>query len=357
MTHLGIAMFDGVRDRLLSEEIRPYIFGGQPDIQAVDWNSIWNAKGALTASPPMYACAVPLLPSTTFGVLSGLTVTTASLGINISTIPAGTYYALMYMQDAQGKFYKSAEFGPLTVSTSQAFSITLTPLPLTGINYFFAYGPTPGGENMMVPLNPGLLVSSPSFITSPGFASLVPFTSGSMLTRLLCYDLVLKGWIIIDLPFAISSLKQIRSPGTIPLTLMAGFSDMGIRRWQAGESTWDAGAVNAGAPDNIVHYSVRSPEVFGKDASDRVYFRQLEIRGRGTPNFKAQFTVNGVAGLNLFTQNVTVLPMGGGEFVAYAEIGVTGIDSHVDVTGSGPIEIDSFDWLAVAKAIRGRVLV
>jgi len=367
MTHLGIAMFDGVRDRLLSEEIRPYIFGGQSDIQPVDWNFIWNCRGALTASPPMYVCAVPVQPSTTLGTLNVTSIVANNIGGLAIPFPAGTYYVILYMQDAQGKFYKSQEFGPIVIGANQDFQVTLPIVPgppassagpHNAIQYYFTYGTTPGGENMLVPVNIQTSQNVPFQVYNPGFASAVPFTSFGMLTRLLCYDLVLKGWIVIDLPFAISVMKQIRTPGTIPLTIMGGFSDMAIRRWQGGDITWDSGAITAGSADQIVRWSVRSPEVFGKDASDRVYFRQLEIRGRGTPDsIKSQITVNGVVGSNLATQNMAVLPMGGGEFVAYAEIGITGFDAHADVAGAGIIEVDSFDWLAIAKAVRGRVTV
>jgi hypothetical protein len=60
LTHLGIALFDGVRDRLISEEIRPYLFGGEPDIVPLDWNYAWFSKGAQCAIPPMYMLAIPI---------------------------------------------------------------------------------------------------------------------------------------------------------------------------------------------------------------------------------------------------------------------------------------------------------
>jgi hypothetical protein len=207
----------------------------------------------------------------------------------------------------------------------------------------------------------------------PGTATQGTFNSNSVfypggtqtnlgrMTRLLCYDLVLKAWTIIDLPFPISALKQFRTIGSIPITVMGGFNDGGIRRWLGGagiDLTWDPGAVNAGAASNVVQASVRTPLVFGKDASDRVYFRQLAIRGEGTPSsLKTQTTINGIVGSQLLTQNLTALPMGSGEFVAYAELGITGVDGYSDISWSGPLEIDSVDWLAVAKAIRGRVSV
>ena len=63
-THLGWAVFDGVDDRIISEDIRPFIFPTgdltESDILCIDsnWQSVmW---GFQTANPPMYCCAVPI---------------------------------------------------------------------------------------------------------------------------------------------------------------------------------------------------------------------------------------------------------------------------------------------------------
>ena len=67
MSHLGFAVLDGVSDRLISEQIRPYIFGspavgsaGFPPITGVDLNHIYLIKGDQINNPPMYAAAAPL---------------------------------------------------------------------------------------------------------------------------------------------------------------------------------------------------------------------------------------------------------------------------------------------------------
>lgn len=59
-SHLGFALFDGVNDRLISEEIRPYVFG-RADITGVDFTKLNLASSALTTTPPMYACVLPTL--------------------------------------------------------------------------------------------------------------------------------------------------------------------------------------------------------------------------------------------------------------------------------------------------------
>lgn len=61
LTHLGFAIFNGVRDNLISEDIRPFLFADQskPDIIPIDWNWAYSSYGTQVNAPPMYACAVP----------------------------------------------------------------------------------------------------------------------------------------------------------------------------------------------------------------------------------------------------------------------------------------------------------
>lgn len=64
LTHLGIAKFDGVRDEIISEEIRPYLFPSNDislqDITPMDQNYSCGAYGFQTANPPMYCLAIPV---------------------------------------------------------------------------------------------------------------------------------------------------------------------------------------------------------------------------------------------------------------------------------------------------------
>lgn len=360
LTHLGFAMFDGVRDRLLSEELRPYLFGGQSDIPAIDWNYAYFSKATQVAQPPMYVCACPIL-RTIAGTLDTVVISRPTTPA-ACTIPPGTYYTYLIMQTGSGQLYKSSEF-TVVVDATHGFRVTLN-FPIHGSNsyrFFLWYGLTPSGENTVISSPPSFFgFGGAHTFNAPGVAG-QPNSSGGALTRLFCYDLVLKSWAIVDLPYPISALRQFRVSGSIPITVAGGFYDGGIRRWLGGaglDPTWDAGAVNAGAPDAIVRWTVRTPEVFGKDASDRVYFRQLVIRGVGSPiGIGASITVNGVSGATLLTRNLTVAPMGGGEFAAYADIGATGVDAHAILSGSGPVEIQSVDWVCVPKAVRGRVAV
>lgn len=57
-SHLGFALFDGTRDKLISEQIRPYIFGDTVT-PGVDFTRLSKARGTLTANPPLYVCSMP----------------------------------------------------------------------------------------------------------------------------------------------------------------------------------------------------------------------------------------------------------------------------------------------------------
>lgn len=70
MSHAGFALTDGVRDRLISESIRPFIFGspatgspGLPSITGIDLANVRLMKADLVNNPPMYAAAAPLIGS------------------------------------------------------------------------------------------------------------------------------------------------------------------------------------------------------------------------------------------------------------------------------------------------------
>jgi hypothetical protein len=354
LTHLGIAVFDGVRDRLLSEEIRPYIFGGQPDISPVDWNFAYFAKAAQTTSPPMYCCAVPLVPTNT--LLNGASVAVGNFFG--STLPLGTYFVRVQEILGNGTTFLSPELGPLVIGGSNEIVVTL-PQPTPGISKWrIFYGIGSGNETQYQDVIPSS--SNTVHIRTPGTAGTFTSLNGA-LTRILCYDLVLKAWTIVDVPFQISVLKQFRSIGTIPVTTMAGFSDGAVRRWLGGaglDPQWDAGATNAGAPSLDVQWLVTTPQLFGRDASDRVYFRDLSIRGTGTAsNMKAIINTVGMSAPSISVTAALAGLIGLPDYVSYFDIAQTAIDANATIQGSGVIEIQSIDWRVVPKAIGARIAV
>ena len=171
LTHLGFAVFDGVRDRIISEEIRPYLFGGLSDISPMDMSYAYFAKGDMTANPPMYCCAIPVLNQ--------------------------------------------------------------------------------GGDGR--------------------------------LTRILCFDLVLKAWTVVDLPAqGISVLRQIYSPGSIPITIFGGMSNGMISRWQAGDDqgfdAWTAptGVITLGTN---IPFGWRTNSAIQENPTDRLYVRRAIVKG------------------------------------------------------------------------------
>lgn len=56
MTHKGFALYNGVEDKLVSEPIRPYIFG-TPEITGIDLTRITNAWATQSTNPPLYIAA------------------------------------------------------------------------------------------------------------------------------------------------------------------------------------------------------------------------------------------------------------------------------------------------------------
>lgn len=58
LTHMGVALYDGVQDRLVSEDIRSYFFGGF-GVTGINWAKAQNARATIVSNPPMYILAIP----------------------------------------------------------------------------------------------------------------------------------------------------------------------------------------------------------------------------------------------------------------------------------------------------------
>lgn len=245
-SHLGFAVFDGINDRLISEDIRPYLFGGvdsESDLTPVDPTYVYLAQSAQTVTPPMYFCAMPL---------SG--------------------------------------------------------------------------------------------------------NSGA-LTCLFCYDLVMKAWAVLDLPWAIRSLGTISTGEGYPLVL-AGKTDGTIQRMQSGDLNWDQGDANQSA----VAWSFRSPDLFGEGGSQRLFFEQATIRGYGSAAMVQSILAKlWLDGQQLGAQGVDVVPQGGSSlFETKVAIFRNGYRAHLDVSGnSGGAAgtIDSIDWAVTPKSSLARRII
>lgn len=67
LSHKGFALFDGVNDRLISEEVRPALFGllepgseTEYEILPIDWTQTTNAWAGQVQNPPLYVAALPV---------------------------------------------------------------------------------------------------------------------------------------------------------------------------------------------------------------------------------------------------------------------------------------------------------
>lgn len=356
LAHLGIAIFDGVKDRLISEDIRPYIFGDPgsvSDIQAIDQSYSYLSKAAQTANPPMYVMAVPVTGTTEF--VGANPINNVQMAAVAGTgWAAGTYYFVVQGTDASGNLWSSSEIS-LTLGANQVPQL----VNFDASNFTFGtlniyYGTVSGQEAQYQPI-PILrfVIHGQVYLSFNLPFTLRAFTSGTAgstatgtgtLTRILCFDLITKAWTIVDLPWPISVLTQVRAQGTEPLTIIGNFSDGSMRRWQATDLDWD------GTP---ISWSVRSPEVFEKASSQRMYFRKVIIRGvfqRVSANLQVVITVNGVDGrTNTFINYQEVF--GDGQFEMEFPIHATGLNAHVTVSGNAPIELQEFDWDVAPKPV------
>lgn len=337
LTHLGFGLFDTTRDRIVSEDIRPYLFADPTitDIVSLDWNFAYLAKAAQTADPPMYCCATPLafsnLPSSGFGSVG------TALVAGASTFTNGVSYYF--------RFTKLTKVGTVVTETSVSKEFILVPgagnqlqivangaIDPAAIRYRLYIGTVSGGYTNYFEFS-----TFPQTLTGPAsFTGTGSIDNGiGGLTRLFCYDLVQKAWAIIDLPWAISVLRQVRPPGSEPITITGGFSDGSVRRIQAGDTTWD------GTP---VSWSFRPAEVLTGGGTGRVFYQRLAVKGIGDPS-----TITLIPSYDYvddISQSPTNYTFGNGRFVSWLDLLQTALSAHVNVSGTGVVEIDALDWEA-----------
>ena len=264
LTHRGIAVFNGTNDELLSEEIRPYIFG-RPGIAALDFPNAAFSRGALVDNPPMYVCGIPTVGSNT------------------------------------------------------------------------------------------------------------------VIQRILCYDLVMKAWMVVSVcpPIAISAINQIRIPSNaagdntqVPgqistpfLQPTTYFGDAGfggaIRRWQAGDADWD------GTP---IQWGVQPAEI--GDPGSRAYFRRVQVRMHantaGTMNVQSAIAsaliptiaeveqLAGPSSSGIYgTQALGKATYEGDQDLTVAfDIAQTAESARAIFTGTGRVVLEGFDWHVIPKPTR-----
>jgi hypothetical protein len=354
LSHLGFARTDGITDKLENPEaLRPYLFGGTDaqdnDISPVDWGYAYFSKAAQSATPPMYCCACPVTPNiTAANATQGVVTAVMSSG---GGLPSGSYYVKVYNALSTGGLLYYGEVAA-TGGPGTEIKVTLPSGGATGLYFLIYYGIGPGGEGEYYAVsNTGntntVTISQQGVLGSPG-------SSNGWLTRIFCYDLVLKAWGIVDLPFPISVLAQFRAVGSIPLTIMGGFWDSGFRRWQAGDTAWDAGATNAFQPSTAVQWSMRDTDVFDEGATSKLFCNQAIIRGDGAPSLiTVKASINGKS-IGSLPAQITLL--NSTQYEARSRILQTFENMHIDISGSGVVSIESIGYEVTKKPV-GSALV
>src|SRR5215469_496789 len=251
--HLGFALFDGINDRLISEEVRPYVFGDKVT-SPVDFTRLPVARAALCNNPPLYICSMP--------------------------------------------------------------------------------------------------------------------TTDGLTTRIFVYGLVMRAWMIIDYCngsqfFPVTALAQLRPPYQSNVNSTTVLADFGgsvatIRRFQGGDTTWDALPVP-------INWSFRPPEV-GEPGS-RAYFRRANVRltAPGPGTITGFFNIGEEAQPNNVQPEVGAGPSHGtapnlpsvaasqANYYGDEDLGValdihqTGPSLNGTFSGSGPANIEGVDYHITAK--------
>ena len=152
-----------------------------------------------------------------------------------------------------------------------------------------------------------------------------------------------------DLPFPISALKQFRTPGSEPLTVMAGFYDGALRRWQAGDPAWDAGAINSGGNTTAVQWSFRDAEVYVEGGTVSLFHNQIVMRGDGGPN-----SISVTAQINGTTEAIVaaaLIALGNNQYEARARILQTAENLNLTISGQGPATVESISYEVQPKQV------
>jgi hypothetical protein len=266
-------------------------------------------------------------------------------------LPSGNYFVQVGLRGPAGVTSLSPVLGPFTVASGQALLVhnDLVVPPPGFYGYRIWYGTNPTALDQFVDGN-----SSNFTIAAPGLGGAPPKGIELSLTRLFCYDLVLKAWTVIDLPFSISAMKQFRVVNTIPMTALAGSYDTAIRRWQYGDPDWDLGAL-ATQPDVRVRWNFTDAEIHTGGASIRIFQNQVIIRGAGGPNsISVTPQTNGYLES---TFRAALIALGDGQFEARARIMQTMENLGMNISGVGPTVVESATYNVMPKPVNGALII
>lgn len=188
--------------------------------------------------------------------------------------------------------------------------------------------------------------------TPPMYCVAIPVGAGGSslgaLTRLLCYDMVLKCWAIVDLPFSISVVYQARASELItPLTLFGGFDDGVLQRWQAQDVLWLTGGFVSEMPSPVA-WSLQPGDCEGRTPDQKMQFRRVVVRGisNGATALSVTPTVNGAA-----TTQASYPVASSGDYEVFSGVFKNGWRLGAVVSGVGPMEVDRVTFHVDDKAI------
>jgi hypothetical protein len=192
----------------------------------------------------------------------------------------------------------------------------------------------------------------------PMYCCAIPVGQGGnslgALTRALCYDLTQRGWYPVDFPFSISIIKQVLLTPLAPVTLLGGWQDGLIQRWQYGDFLW----LTLGPNPTHVNWSYRTPLAASQNPDQRVYIQELSIKGVNSHGLGVISATPTIDGLPYPTTNAIVQSRGSGsDILVIVPILVTGQRFYCDVFGSGGVEIDSGNYHLTAKPLAGRLVI
>ena len=187
-----------------------------------------------------------------------------------------------------------------------------------------------------IPLSWGAQTANP-----PMYAIAIPIgSSGGELTRIMLYDLVLKAWAApVDLPFPIGCISQVQPVTSNPLTIIGGFNDGAMQRWQSGDNEWYTGSSIA---EEAVSWSLRTVTIASQNSSQRVWVRKVIIRGT---NSDAAGTITVQTRQSAVPMVIGTYPIAAeGDFDVFSDIGLTGLRFDAIISGDADVEIDGCDW-------------
>jgi len=350
LSHLGFAVTDGLNDKLQDpESIRPYLFAEstESDIVPVDWGQVWFSKSTQTTDPPMYVAALPLV-GTMAQLIGQVTGTTVTVVAATPGLAAGSYFVQVGLRGPAGTTSLGPVVGPFAVAAGETLAVANQPVPAGYYGYRVWYGTQPTSLGQFVDGNAATIQ-----IVAPGNAGTPPTGLLSSLTRLFCYDLVLKAWTVVDLPFSISAMKQFRVENTIPATNLAGSYDTAIRRWQFGDPQWDLGAL-ATQPDLAVRWSFKDAEVLQQGATVRIFFNKVIVRGDGGP---ASISVTPeVNGFLQSTLRAAMISLGNSQFEARIPLLTAAENVALTISGAGPAVVESTAYNVVPKPVNAALV-